>query len=156
MTELPRQGSIVEGIHHFPLRVYYEDTDAGGVVYYANYLKFAERARAEMLRCCGVEHDRMQRDGGILLVVRRSTIDFLVPARLDDDLVVTTRLISYAGAALVIAQEVRRGDTVLARLENRVACITLSGRPTRLPQPLVAAIASVLRPNPTMVIADAR
>jgi acyl-CoA thioester hydrolase len=156
VSELPRHGRIVDGIHHCPLRVYYEDTDADGIVYYANYLNFAERARTEMLRCCGVEQGQMRRDGGLFLVVRRSTIDFLAPARLDDDLVVLTRLASYAGAALAIAQEIRRGDPVRARLESRVACVNESGRPTRLPPPLVAAIASLLRPHPRMVTADAR
>jgi acyl-CoA thioester hydrolase len=145
------QGHVADGVHHFPIRVYYEDTDAAGIVYYANYLKFAERARTEMMRCLGVEHERMRRDVGITLAVRRATIDYLAPARLDDELQVTTRLIAAAGATVSLGQEVRRGAEVLARLELVVACLTMSGRPRRLPPALTAALASISRRDQQMV-----
>ena len=73
-----------DGVHHHPLRVYYEDTDAGGVVYYANYLKFAERARTEMLRDLGIDHSELMDNEGVAFAVRHCTMDFLAPARLDD------------------------------------------------------------------------
>jgi len=147
----PAQGHVADGVHHFPIRVYYEDTDAAGIVYYANYLKFAERARTEMMRCLGVEHEKIRRDAGVVLAVRRATIDHLAPARLDDELQVTTRLIAAAGATVTLAQEVRRGSDVLARLELIVACLTTSGRPRRLPPALVAALASIFRKDQHMV-----
>jgi len=101
---LPRHGEIAAGCHRCVFRVYYEDTDAGGVVYYANYLKIAERARTEMLRCLGVEQEKLRREAGIGLVVRRCTADFIAPARLDDELTVLTRLAAQGGAALELAQ----------------------------------------------------
>ncbi|HZT50758.1 MAG TPA: tol-pal system-associated acyl-CoA thioesterase [Stellaceae bacterium] len=144
------------GAHRFPLRVYYEDTDAGGIVYYANYLNFAERARTEMLRDAGIEQERLRRDAGIGLVVRRAAIEFLRPARLDDVLTVTTRLAGRIGATLDLAQEIARGDAVLARLDVRVACVRADGRPTRLPQALTDAIATLLGDDSTMVHTHAR
>src|SRR5260370_25777361 len=96
--DLPRDGLIADGAYLFPVRVYYEDTDAGGLVYYANYLKFAERARSEMLRRLGIEQQRLREETGLGLVVRRCTADYLLPARLDDDLVIATRL-GAVGAA---------------------------------------------------------
>jgi acyl-CoA thioester hydrolase len=153
---LPQSGRLVAGVHRLPIRVYYEDTDAGGVVYYANYLKFAERARTEMLRCCGIDQDRMRRETGIGLVVRRAAVDFRAPARLDDVLTVTSRLLGHAGAVLDLAQEIARGATPLVRLEIRAACVRTDGRPTRLPPELVAAIALLSPQDSTMVDAHAR
>ena len=129
---LPRTGRIIDGVHHYPLRVYY-----------ANYLKFAERARTEMLRCCGIDQERLKRETGIVLVVRRATVDFIAPARLDDELVVRTRLVAHAGATLELAQEVGREARALVRLDNRIACLGAGFRPTRLPPALVAAVAAV-------------
>jgi acyl-CoA thioester hydrolase len=155
-AELPRTGRIVAGVHQCPIRVYYEDTDAAGIVYYANYLKFAERGRTEMLRCCGIDQERLRRETGIGLVVRRTTVDFVLPARLDDELTVTTRLVAHSGAALEVAQEIARGDTMLARLESRIACVRGDGRPTRPPPALAAALATFSRHAATMVDAHAR
>src|SRR5712671_6087187 len=87
-------------MHRFGLRVYYEDTDAGGVVYYANYLKFAERARTEMLRHVGFEQEALRRTTGRVFAVRHCSADYLAPARLDDELVVETRLTALGGASL--------------------------------------------------------
>lgn len=129
--------------HRWPVRVYYEDTDAGGVVYYANYLKFAERGRTEAMRTAGIEHEKMRRDSGHGLVVRRVAADFLLPARLDDELVVLTRVARIAGASLDLEQEIRRGDEVLARLSIVVACLDAAGRPARLPENLATALAGL-------------
>jgi acyl-CoA thioester hydrolase len=86
--------------HHHPIRVYYEDTDAGGVVYYANYLRFAERARTEFMREAGADHAGMLRDTGLSFFVRRCEVDYLKPARLDDFLQVETQIINVGGASL--------------------------------------------------------
>jgi acyl-CoA thioester hydrolase len=138
-----------------PVRVYYEDTDAGGVVYHTNYLKFAERARTEMLREVGIEQEALRTGSGAALVVRRMTVDFLAPARLDDELVVASRVIGLAGASLEIEQEIRRGAEALVRLTSQIACLGPSGRPTRLPPALRAALASLDEPS-RMVSAHGR
>src|SRR3954447_22979409 len=118
-----------------PVRVYYEDTDAAGIVYYANYLKFAERARTELLRHLGFSQERLRATGGPVFAVKRCEVDFVAPARLDDELVVESRLMTLGGASLEVDQRVKRGGSDLARLLVRVACVTLNGRPTRLPGP---------------------
>ena len=153
---LPREGEISAGCHRCSFRVYYEDTDAGGVVYYANYLKIAERARTEMLRCLGVEQDKLRRESGVGLVVRRCSAEFIASARLDDELTVLTRLVAQAGAALDLAQEICRGEEILARLDSKIACLAANGRPTRLPAPLLAALATFTRHPQTEVAAHAR
>lgn len=142
-TELPRSGLIRDGVHLYPLRVYYEDTDAAGLVYYANHLKFAERARTEMLRVMGFEQERLRTETGLVFVVRRCTADYRAAARLDDDLVVSTRLVAAGAATLDLAQEIRRGESVLVALEFQIAAIGKSGRPQRLPPSLRAALASL-------------
>ena len=142
-TELPRSGLIRDGVHLYPLRVYYEDTDAAGLVYYANHLKFAERARTEMLRVMGFEQERMRHETGLVFVVRHCTADYRMAARLDDDLVVATRLLAAGGASLDLAQEIRRGESVLVALEFRIAALGKNGRPQRLPPVLRAALASL-------------
>jgi acyl-CoA thioester hydrolase len=120
--------------HFHPVRVYYEDTDAGGIVYHSCYLNFAERARTEMVRDLGISQQRLLQDG-TAFAVRRAVVDFLRPARLDDLLTVETELRSIGGASLDLDQTIRRNDdgTELVRIEVRLGYITLSGRPTRLP-----------------------
>ena len=120
----------------FPVRVYYEDTDAGGVVYHANYLRYAERARTEFLRAGGVEQRDLREVEDLAFVVRRSTIDFRAPARLDDALEVITRFTGVRGAALDVVQEVvREGESApLVVLELVIAGVNGRGRPVRLPQ----------------------
>ncbi|MEX2009332.1 MAG: tol-pal system-associated acyl-CoA thioesterase [Dongiaceae bacterium] len=127
--------------HRFPVRVYYEDTDAAGVVYYANYLKFAERARTEMMRAAGADHAGLAADRGVVFAVRRCEIDYLRPARLDDLLEVETRILEIGGAAVDGEQVVSRDGVELARLRVRLACVDEAGRATRLPAPLRAALA---------------
>jgi acyl-CoA thioester hydrolase len=156
MTEgLPREGAIEGDAYLYPVRVYYEDTDAAGLVYYANYLKFAERARTEMLRRLGIGQERLRAESGLIFVVRRSTADFLRPARLDDDLVIATRLAGLGAATLELDQEVRRGETALVRLGFQIAAVGPGGRPQRLPPPLRAALLS-LNEATKMVTAHAR
>jgi acyl-CoA thioester hydrolase len=130
-----------DGAHRFGLRVYYEDTDAAGIVYYANYLKFAERARTEMLRHVGFEQETLRRTTGRVFAVRHCSADYLAPARLDDELVVETRLTALGGASLEMAQQIGRGERTLARLALRLACLGPDGRPSRLPPALRAALA---------------
>lgn len=126
-------GASTDGIHIYPVRVYYEDTDAAGIVYYANYLKYAERARTEMLRDLGTENARLMETEGLAFAVRRCEVDFFKPARLDDLLSVETRLIDVGGASLVADQRVKRDNAELVRMELKLACMSLDGRPARLP-----------------------
>jgi acyl-CoA thioester hydrolase len=152
---LPRDGIVADGAYLFPVRVYYEDTDAGGLVYYANYLKFAERARTEMLRRRGIEHRRLLDETGVGFVVRRCTADYRLPARLDDDLTVATRLTALGAATLDLDQEVRRADETLVRLTMQIAAIGRRGRPQRWPPGIRAALRS-LNETTKMVTAHAR
>lgn len=130
--------------HRFPVRVYYEDTDAAGIVYYANYLKFAERARSEWLREIGGDEAKALKASGLLFVVRRCEIDYLQPARLDELLEVATRVVGFAGATLDLEQIVRRGNTDLVVMSVTLACLNSAGRPARLPAALRAALATLL------------
>ena len=118
--------------HHHPLRVYYEDTDLGGFVYYANYLKFIERGRSEWVRGCGVDQARLKAERGILIVVRHLEADYLAPALYDDALVVETKLLDIAGSRIVLAQNVLRGDAVLFAAKVTLVCVA-EGRAVRFP-----------------------
>ena len=119
--------------HEFPVRVYYEDTDTAGIVYYANYLKFAERARTDMLRDYGISHADMMKRDGLVLVVRRCEIDYLKPAKLDDLLTIETETVKLGGASVDLRQRVLRGEEILADLKVLVVCIGPDGRPARIP-----------------------
>ncbi|MEX0327606.1 MAG: tol-pal system-associated acyl-CoA thioesterase [Ruegeria sp.] len=119
-------------IHTFRVRVYYEDTDMGGVVYHANYLKFIERARSDYVRNLGNDQNAM-REEGIVWVVRRVEADFLAPAKFDDELEIETSVMSLSGVRLTMAQVVRRGDTDLFRATVTAVCINKDGKPIRLP-----------------------
>lgn len=139
----PTSGAIVDGWHVLPLRVYYEDTDAAGIVYYANWLRFLERGRTELLRSLGHEHTALRDERGVNWAVRRVTLDYLKPARLDDTIEVRTCCGEMRGASLDMRQEARRGNDVLVTAELVVACMNASGRPTRLPTGLKSALAQV-------------
>ena len=136
----------VGDIHVWPIRVYFEDTDAGGVVYHGNYLKFAERARTELMRAGGFDHSGLAKEHGVLIVVRDCTMEFIAPARLDDALEVRSRITTIGGASLSIRQEVFRpmpetgGDRLLVRVDLRLACIDREFRPARLPPALKRAL----------------
>ena len=116
----------------YPVRVYYEDTDMGGVVYHANYLRYIERARSDWVRKLGNDQNAM-RDEGIVWVVRRVEADYLSPAKFEDELVVETEVVSISGVRLTMAQLVRRGETEIFRATVTAVCINSAGKPIRLP-----------------------
>ena len=122
--------------HVFPLRVYYEDTDAGGIVYYANYLRFAERARTEYLRSVGADHKSLMEQDDVYFTVRQCSVDYLKPAFLDDALEVHSCFFDVRGASLKAEQVVCREEHELARLNIWLACIGGNGRPIRMPKKL--------------------
>ncbi|MBV9861257.1 MAG: tol-pal system-associated acyl-CoA thioesterase [Alphaproteobacteria bacterium] len=126
--------------HSYALRVYYEDTDAAGIVYHANYLKFAERGRTEMLRSLGFGHRRLREESGLAFAVRRCAADYREPARLDDALTVETEVAALGGATLSLEQRIRRDQRTLVHLDILVACVGRHGRPRRLPAELRAAL----------------
>jgi acyl-CoA thioester hydrolase len=130
------------GIHVFPVRVYYEDTDAGGVVYHANYLRFAERARTEMLRQAGIGQAALWAEQGLAFTVRRCEAEFLKPARLDDALEVHTRVLEARGARVEAEQVVKRAGDEIARLRLEIACVDRQGKPARLPRTLSDAFSA--------------
>jgi len=119
--------------HRFGLRVYYEDTDLAGIVYYANYLKFIERGRSEWVREMGVDQAAMKRDEGVVFAVRRVEADYRSPAHYDDELVVTTQVDAVTGARLVLRQTVERQGDVLFEASVTIVAIGESGAPARLP-----------------------
>jgi len=129
-------------MHTHPVTVYYEDTDMGGIVYHANYLKYIERGRSAWVRDLGIDQNAL-REAGIVFAVRHIDADFRAPARLDDRLTVRTRLAEARGARFVMAQEVAgEGGEVLFAATVTVVAMTLSGRPARLPAALRARLAS--------------
>ncbi|MEM6901990.1 MAG: tol-pal system-associated acyl-CoA thioesterase [Pseudomonadota bacterium] len=172
---LPTTGVLLDGRHYLPLRVYYEDTDFGGIVYHANFLKFAERARTEFLRCLGIDQTALKNEIGVVFAARHLEIDFLKSAGMDDCLLVETSVASLSGAKLALAQQIARipsgatelpssshGDAikaaqnhidalkgeVLASLTVTLACVGAAGRPVRLPDVIRDPFAGCL-PQPT-------
>ncbi|WP_422363822.1 tol-pal system-associated acyl-CoA thioesterase [Pyruvatibacter mobilis] len=133
--ELGPAGSLSDdGLHVMPVRVYYEDTDASGIVYHANYLRFIERARTDVLRCAGLEHRRMMdAEDSTAFAVRQMDIRFHAPARLDDALEVRTRFTELRGARIRAAQSVWRGETLLFEAQVEVAVLDEAGRARRIP-----------------------
>lgn len=126
--------------HTFPVRVYYEDTDMGGIVYHANYLRYIERARSDWVRGLGNDQNAM-RDAGLIWVVQRVEADYLAPAKYDDELVVETDLIKLTPARLIMGQLVKRGEIALFRAKVSAVCVTAdTGRPTRLPAEIRALL----------------
>lgn len=119
-------------MHSFPIRVYYEDTDLAGIVYYANYLKFIERGRSEWLRDVGVDQLAMKRDG-LVFAVRRLEADYLSPARFEDLLMVQSTIHEHTPARIVIDQQVLRDGVVLFVARVTLVCVAQNGRPVRIP-----------------------
>lgn len=119
--------------HLFPVRVYYEDTDMGGIVYYANYLKYIERARSAWVREMGIDQNAMREQDGVVFAVRRVEADYLASAKFDDELEVRTAIQAVTGARLVMDQKVVRGEEVLFAAVVTVVCIGEGGTPARLP-----------------------
>jgi acyl-CoA thioester hydrolase len=140
-------GRFLDGKHYLPIPVYYEDTDAGGVVYYANYLRFAERARTEALRALGIKQSLLQAESGLFFVVTRCEVDFIRPARLDDQLVVETQLIALQKVRMSMAQIIRCKDTTLVKLVVNLAMINKQGKPERFPDHLVHILTTTFIPQ---------
>ncbi|CAE6777298.1 Acyl-CoA thioesterase YbgC [Paraburkholderia domus] len=125
----------------WPIRVYYEDTDAGGIVFYANYLKFFERARTEWLRACGVGQNRLADDTDAIFIVRSTAVDYRAPARLDDVVKVVSRIERLGRASVDFAQEAWRDGTLLATGSIRLGCVDrIALRPAAIPPPVLAAL----------------
>ncbi|PRD37750.1 UNVERIFIED_CONTAM: ybgC [Trichonephila clavipes] len=129
--------------HSHAVRVYYEDTDLAGIVYYANYLKFIERGRSEWVRTRGVDQGRLKAETGIVFAVRRVEADYLRPAVFDDLLTVTTELRALGGARIDLWQQVLRGDEVLFTAAVTLVCLGADGRAHRLPDAIRALLTPV-------------
>jgi acyl-CoA thioester hydrolase len=124
-------------VYSFPVRVYFENTDAGGVVYHGEYLKFLERARTEWLRHLGFDHQALARNHRVVFIVSSLVADFLKPARLDDMLSVSVQLESLGKVRCIFAQEIRREDEVLVKAKVTVACVSAEAfKPVEIPEPL--------------------
>ncbi len=144
---MARRAESVDPImnHNPQIRVYFEDTDAGGIVYHATYLRWAERARTEALRAIGLPHQMMMERHDSLLVVRRIEVEYWRPARLDDLVTVVTRTLKLRAAMILLEQRVMLGDALLATLGVDLACLDRhSMRPVRIPEPWRAALAPAL------------
>jgi acyl-CoA thioester hydrolase len=125
----------------WPVRVYYEDTDTGGVVYYANYLRFMERARTEYLRALGFEQDQLRSEERVIFAVRSAQVEYLRPARFNDLLEVTARITQQGGASLVFVQQVRRAQETLCEGTIKIVCLDeATFRPRPMPSSLLAAL----------------
>ena len=143
----PETGVLADGVHRLPVRVYYEDTDTAGIVYYANWLRFLERGRTEYIRALGVrQSDLLTGDDWRAFAVRRVEVDYLAPARLDDALVVETWVEEARGASLVMGQRVTRAGRTLIAARVRVACIDAAGKPRRIDSEVRAALVPLAGP----------
>lgn len=126
--------------HHWPIRVYYEDTDLAGIVYYANYLKFIERARSEMVRGLGIDQAALKRDHDIVFAVRRVEADYRAPAKFDDELVVETKLVRASPVRLELAQDILRDDGVIFAAQVTLVTINFEGKVAKLPPDVLAKL----------------
>ena len=143
MSRHPLDGLIRDGRHLQPVRVYYEDTDAAGLVYYANYLKFMERARSDMLRAAGIDQVAELQRSGSAYAVSEVAIRYRKPAQLGDDLLVVSKVSAIRAASVVIQQRVRRGDEQVADATVTVAFIGPDRRPQRQPREWVERFNSI-------------
>ncbi len=146
-TFLLTLGTVTVLEYELPIRVYIEDTDAGGIVYYVNYLKYFERARTELIRSMGLDKTAVMEDGSVF-VVTSASIDYLLPARLDDQVVARATVIDAGGASIVFDQAVMRGTDLLAR--GRVSAALTdgeTGRPKRMPLALRTALKEAVKSN---------
>lgn len=142
----PHSGALDGEAHVFPVRVYFENTDAGGIVYHAEYLRFFERARTEFMRLSGFDHVNLMRDHGMGFAVARVEMDYRVPARLDDALEIVTRVVDVRAASLTMEQRATRRDpetggrTDLVRMTIRLACVGSGLRAVRMADPMRSAL----------------
>lgn len=133
-------GFFKNKIHHFPIRIYYEDTDTADVVYHANYIKFAERGRTEFLRHCGIEQYTLHQKDHFFFAAYKMDIQFLAPAHLDDEVIIETKLTEIKPAKLIMQQCIKRDQQLLTQLTITIACIDDKNRPTRLPQHIASRL----------------
>jgi len=140
----PAVGRFAGAEHRFVLRVYFEDTDLTGMVYHANYLRFMERARSDMLLAAGIDQRAAFEAGEGAYAIRALRLDYRVPARLGEELCVVSRLVALRAASVVIQQRVMRGETIVAEAEVEAAFVSPSGRPRRQPADWVAAFEPLL------------
>ena len=145
----PPGGRLVGTTHFFPVRVYYEDTDLSGIVYHANYLKWFERARSDLLRLIGIDQRAAQEAGEGAYAVADLSIRYAAPARLDDAVVIASRPIELRAASCRLHQQAWRGETLLAEAHLRVGFVGSDGRPRRQPQAWRAAFATLINENET-------
>ena len=122
--------------HDFPVRIYYDDTDAGGVVYHANYIKFGERARSEYLRSVGFENSKMRDEFGIIIVVKSLEAEYLSPARLDDFLIFQTRLLSVKNTSFVMEQKAIKDNVCIFKMTIVLVCVNEDAKPSKSPETL--------------------
>ena len=139
----PIKGILKDKEFLFPVRVYYEDTDAGGIVYYANYLKFAERCRTEFIRYLGgKQQDDLQKEEKTGWVVRHCEADYRMPAVLDDELIVSCKIVNVGGVTVNMHQEIRRGSDVLVAIDVKAAHLSLkTKKPVKIPRDLATQLA---------------
>ncbi|GGX56617.1 tol-pal system-associated acyl-CoA thioesterase [Litorimonas cladophorae] len=136
--DLPSIGYFEGREHRYPLRVFYEDTDFSGVVYYANYLRFLERARSSFFRLAGVGHaELLERDPPLAFVIRKINLDYKASAKIDDVLSVVTTYDVFKGARLLVTQKIFRGEQLILTADSEAACIDLDGRPRRAPKEMM-------------------
>ena len=138
--ELSVSHKVLPRTHIFPVRVYYEDTDAAGIVYHANYLRFAERARTELLRDLNIRQRELAIQDGLQFVVRSCEIQYLATAKLDDELTVESRITLVRGASVKAKQLIKSEGRDLVRIEILIACVNLMGSPARLPHYVRSAL----------------
>lgn len=140
MTQPTRSPEAPSGFT-WPVRVYYEDTDAGGIVFYANYLKFFERARTEWLRACGIDQQRVADETGAIFIVRSTALDYRAHARLDDMMTITSRIGRIGRASVEFTQEAWRDGTLLVAGHIRIGCVDRAGiRPAAIPPDVLDAL----------------
>ena len=144
----PTMGGFKGREHHYPLRVFYEDTDFTGIVYYANYLRFFERARSSYFRLVGFYHaDLWERDDPLAFAISKINLDYKKPARVDDHLTIVTTYDKFKGARLWVSQACYRGDELLVTAISEAACITPDGRPKRAPKWMIERLEPYLVQN---------
>ena len=139
-------GHLADGCHFISFRVFYEDTDAGGIVYHGNYFRFAERARSELLRVIGFEQQEIKATHDVVFVMRRAEIEYFKPAVLDDVVTIQTHLQALGRSSMTMLQEVRRGEELLAAITVVLVAVSSEFKPVRIPKPIAEAFAGHLKP----------
>jgi acyl-CoA thioester hydrolase len=144
----PVSGQIADGVHQLAVRIYFEDTDLSGVVYHANYLRFMERGRSDLLRLLGIDQRAAHEGGEGVYVVADLSIRYLLPARLNDDLLVETRCLALGAATVSMGQRILRGEQVLIEATVRAGFLTPDGRPRRQPADWIERFRTMIPPAP--------